>query len=88
MPQVGPLPPLPLQQHSFVGSSNLEYGTYDQNTQTLYIQFQGGAAYAYSGVPPYVWNGLITAPSAGKYFHATIKNGRYSYQRVTPGSWQ
>jgi hypothetical protein len=36
----------------------------------------------YSGVPEYEYNGIMNADSKGKYFHAHIKNGGYSYQRL------
>ncbi len=75
-----------LLQHTF-RSSNLEYGVYDSTTQRLWIQFVGGATYAYDGVPLYIWNELVGASSAGKYFHQTIKQGGYPYRRSTPGDW-
>lgn len=47
---------------------------------TLYIQFNSGGFYSYSGVPEHVYQGLMNAASHGKYFHAYIKNS-YPYKK-------
>lgn len=39
----------------------------------LTIVFRSGRTYIYSGVSHEVYQGLLTAPSAGSYFHAYIK---------------
>lgn len=64
-----------------VASSDLSSVGYDAQTGTLYISFHSGSTYAYDHVPSIVYNGLMSAPSRGKYFHAYIK-GRYSYRRI------
>ena len=48
---------------------------------TLYIRFNSGGMYSYSDVPYSVYQGLMSASSQGKYFHAYIK-GHYSYSRI------
>ena len=61
-----------------LSSSNLNGGSYDPETGELTISFVSGSSCTYSGVPQEVVNGLKTATSAGKYFHAVIRN-RYPY---------
>ncbi len=51
------------------------------NGGVLVIRFHSGGTYQYSGVPESVYQGLMGAPSHGRYFHANIK-GRYPYMRI------
>lgn len=62
-------------------SSNLLSADYDAQTQTLTISFRSGGTYAYRGVDPETYQGLLGAPSAGSYFAAVIKDG-YPFQRI------
>jgi len=55
-------------------SSNLVSAGYDPVTKELDIEFKGGTVYRYSDVPEHIYQGLISAPSAGSYHHANIKN--------------
>jgi hypothetical protein len=64
-----------------VSSSDLRSVGYDNSTNTLEIEFNSGGVYQYYGVPPAVYQGLMNAPSHGKYFHAQIK-GVYRYTRI------
>ncbi|WP_306309345.1 KTSC domain-containing protein [Xenorhabdus anantnagensis] len=64
-----------------VSSSNLHSVGYDQVTRTLEIAFHNGGIYQYDGVPANVHQGLMSAPSKGKYFHQYIKNV-YPYRKV------
>lgn len=47
----------------------------------LYIRFNSGGLYQYSGVPEYVYRSLMAAPSHGRYFHSFVK-GRYPHARI------
>ena len=47
----------------------------------LHIRFHSGGLYAYYNVPLSVYNGLMSAGSKGRYFHANIK-GRYGDTRI------
>lgn len=47
----------------------------------LYVAFNSGGTYRYSGVPVAVYNELMSASSKGKYLHLFIK-GRYPYARI------
>ena len=62
-----------------VDSSNLSSVGYENGT--LYVAFNSGGLYSYSGVPASVYSGLLSASSKGRYFHANIKNV-YPYQRI------
>jgi hypothetical protein len=62
-----------------VDSSNLSSVGYENGT--LYISFNNGGTYYYTGVPEFVFEDLLNAPSKGKYFHANIKNS-YPYGRL------
>jgi len=41
---------------------------------TLSITFVNGRTYEYEDVPENILDALISAPSAGQYFHANIKD--------------
>jgi hypothetical protein len=56
---------------------------YDLVTRRLVIEFQSGRHYAYSHVPPEVYDALRAAPSRGAYFNEWIRD-RYPYQCVDP----
>ena len=55
-----------------VSSSDLSAVGYENNT--LYIRFNKGKTYAYTGVSENIYKNLLSAPSKGKYFHAHIRN--------------
>ncbi len=62
-------------------SSNLRSVGYDPETETLEIEFTSGAVYAYYGVPAEVYEGLMDAPSHGRYFQENIRN-QYRYRKI------
>jgi len=55
-------------------SSNLQSADYDAETQTLTIVFKGGGVYTYADVDQGTYDGLLAAPSPGKYFAGQIKD--------------
>lgn len=57
-----------------VKSSNLKAAGYDQDTSEMQVEFHGGGLYAYDAVPLDVYREFTEAHSAGKYFHAKIKD--------------
>ena len=63
-----------------VTSTDLCSVGYDPESLTLEIEFKKGAVYQYSGVPAEAYQGLMSAPSHGKYFNANIRNC-YSFVR-------
>lgn len=64
-----------------VSSSNVAAVGYDADSLTLEVEFNDGAVYQYFDVSAGVADGLIAAPSVGKYLHDNIK-GRYRYARL------
>ena len=64
-----------------VSSSNVDSVGYDENTETLYVQFLNGTIYEYKNVPIMVFEQLLSSPSIGSYMHRNIK-GIFSYQRI------
>ncbi|WP_244182561.1 KTSC domain-containing protein [Xenorhabdus beddingii] len=54
---------------------------YEPSTLTLEIGFHGGGVYQYYGVPSGTHQGLMNAPSKGKYFHQYIRT-TYQYKRI------
>lgn len=64
-----------------VVSSNILSVGYDDNTETLEVEFVHGGVYQYYGVPETVYRELMQAPSKGQYLNAYIKD-RYPYSRV------
>jgi hypothetical protein len=64
-----------------VVSSDIRSVGYDKNSLVLEIEFHSGGIYQYYSVPQSVYEGLMSAPSHGKYFHRHIK-GVFDYQRI------
>lgn len=54
---------------------------YDESEKLLTLTFASGGAYGYKDMPKEVFDALLAAESAGKYFHANIK-GKYETERV------
>ncbi len=65
-----------------VSSSNLAAVGYDADSQQLYIEFQHGGTYVYSGVPAELHQGLMSAGSHGTFFHYNIKTAGFPYQKL------
>jgi hypothetical protein len=64
-----------------VSSSNLASVGFDPDSSTLQIEFKDGGIYNYLSVPAQHFDGLLSAGSAGRYFHLHIKD-RYRFERV------
>lgn len=62
-----------------VSSSNLNSVGYENGT--LYVRFNNGSLYAYSGVPESIYRGLMSASSHGSYLAQNVK-GVYPYKRI------
>lgn len=62
-----------------VSSSNLASVGYEDGI--LEVAFKSGSVYQYIGVPEFVYDALMSAPSHGKYFAAHIRNN-YHYRKV------
>lgn len=59
---------------SSIDSSLIKEVGYDPFMEVLTVNFRSGGVYEYIEVPEKVYNDLIEAPSAGKFFHINIKN--------------
>jgi hypothetical protein len=64
-----------------VDSSNISSIGYDEDSNTLEIEFHSGAVYQYFDVPLNVCQGIIEAGSKGQYLAHHIK-GHYRYVKV------
>ncbi len=67
-------------RHAVVSTSIRSVG-YDPDTEILEIEFQSGGVYQYIGVPRMVYEGLLVAPSHGRYFQEFVRE-RYPYEKV------
>ena len=63
-----------------VVSSNVVSIGYKDKNKELFVTFKNGS-YVYTEVPKAEFEGLLNAPSKGKYIHQHIK-GYYPYSRI------
>ena len=67
-----------------VVSSNIDSVGYDEENEIMYIRFKSGSEYSYTRVPVKLYEGLINAPSKGKFFARFIKNrGDIIYNKIS-----
>lgn len=59
-------------------STNLSEAEYDPSMKILTLHFRKGGVYEYIEVERDVYDGLLEADSAGKYFHTAIK-GKFEF---------
>jgi KTSC domain len=71
--------PIP-QMHAVESRSVAKIG-YDPAAEAAYVEFHGGGLYAYHGVPPSVYDELLSADSKGTFVNTAIKP-RYSVRKV------
>lgn len=64
-----------------VASSTISGVNYNNKTSVLTIEFKNGSKYEYRGVPEDDYEGLMSASSAGSFFHDNIKN-TYPAKRI------
>ncbi len=63
-----------MQLSSALQSSALTGAEYDTDSKELKIVFASRRTYTYHDVPQKIYDELITAPSAGQYWHSAIKD--------------
>ena len=68
-----------------IKSSNLHSVGYDKKSQILEIEFLNGGVYEYSEIRKELHEGLMAAPSHGKYYNKFIK-GQYPVTKLEPAS--
>jgi hypothetical protein len=64
-----------------VDSSNLASVGYDEENETLEIEFNHGGVYQYFDVPKEEYEALMNASSLGSYFFHNIRDG-YEYSKI------
>lgn len=69
-------------ERKHVSSSNIDSIGYDSKNQILEVEFLNGSIYQYYDVPEYLYDGLMSADSHGKYLDKNIKKGGFRYERV------
>ena len=68
-----------------VKSSNVAQVAYSDDFARLFVEFKGGRVYCYSKVPRGVYEGLLAAPSKGKYVYRIVRHdGTDSVYSVEP----
>jgi len=68
-------------EHTPISSSTIRSAGYDHQTMIMEVAFVNETIYQYFDVPEYVFQGLLSAPSAGTYFNTFVK-GTYRYSRL------
>lgn len=66
-------------------STTLRGAGYDAVNRVLEIEFSSGDVYQYLSVPLVIYEGLMRAPSAGKYHAKAIKDGGFVFKKVVSG---
>ena len=64
-----------------VSSSNIRSVGYDEKARTLEVEFNNGAIYQYSNVPPDIYRRLLSSSSAGSFFKDNVEED-YPCKRV------
>jgi hypothetical protein len=59
----------------------IRFVAYDAATNTLEVVFHHGRTYRYTGVPRFLYDGLLVARSKGSFFNSRIA-GRYPFEEV------
>ena len=64
-----------------LNSTNVSSAGYDDQSQTLEIEFRRGGIYQYFDVPRLTYDQFMSASSPGDYLHDQIR-GTFRYARV------
>ena len=64
-----------------VASSNISAVGYDEQFETLEVEFLNGSIYQYYNVPRNLYEQLMQAGSKGRFLNTYIKNA-YPYSRI------
>lgn len=64
-----------------VDSSNISSIGYDEGSNTLEIEFHGGAVYQYFDVPLNIYEGIMEAGSKGRYLVQHVK-GHFRFAKA------
>lgn len=61
-------------RHDFEGSAAISHTEYDETNQILYVGFHSGGTHGYKDVSKQAFDDFKACESAGRHFHANIKN--------------
>lgn len=75
------LQPVPKPAMIPVRSSNIDAVGYDPVSSELYVRFTSGTTYIYLGVGQALYEGLLSAPSAGRFLNRNVKRS-HSFRRL------
>jgi hypothetical protein len=64
-----------------VSSTNIVSVGYDQQSQTLEVEFSNGSIYQYYNVGSTLYDSFMQAPSKGQFLSAYIRSA-YPYSRI------
>ena len=67
-------------QRIAIQSMIIKSASYDEQTQTLEVEFVNGNVGTYAEVPPEVWEAFWKAPSKGRFLTSQLK-GQYQYRK-------
>lgn len=68
-------------------SSFITNVSWDDDTDTLLVQFVSGTTWLYHDVPQDIYNRLVRSPSVGQFFNKNIRD-KYSSQVINKASQQ
>jgi hypothetical protein len=60
-------------------STRIQEASWNPNNNQLTVVFSRGDERTFDNVPEEVWRGLLSAPSAGRYFGQVIQNSYTGY---------
>ena len=71
-----------IKEDFIVESSAIQYATYYNRSNTLFIMYSNASCYEYYDVPKYVWEGLRASPSAGAFINKILKTLNFKFTRI------
>ncbi|WP_435181617.1 KTSC domain-containing protein [Halorussus sp. AFM4] len=69
------------ETRSPVASSSIRSIGYDDEEETLEVEFESGGVYRYADVSRETYEAFLGARSHGSYFHENVR-GQYDYHRI------
>lgn len=61
-------------EHEPINSTVITSAAYDDDRRTLEVKLHNGRVYLYCDVPQEIYEGLLSAPSAGRYFNQVVRS--------------
>jgi len=63
-------------------SSNLERAGYDEDKQSMHVEFKNGKSYEYQNVPKHVYQGIFKSESPGEFFSKWVIKSKYKAKKL------